>query len=182
MDKLKSYGLPIIEDCAHAFFSRDPLSETGRTGDFAVYSFPKMFPIQIGGLLVCNKNLKIQDHLLDEKRLRYIRNVLSHYIGYSEEIINQRIFNYNYLKRKFESIGFSERFLIEEGTVPGVFMFKTKKNKIDFDQLKLYYYAHGVQCSVFYGEEAFFIPVHQALSTSDMDYFFEIMKSFTEKQ
>ena len=182
IDRLKSYGLPIIEDCAHAFFSRDPLCEIGETGDFVVYSFPKMFPIQIGGLLVSKNHLRNSGQMLDEKRLRYIRNVLSHYIGSREEMINQRIFNYNYLKGRFESIGFSERFVIEDGTVPGVFMFKTEKIKIDLDQLKLYFYAHGVQCSVFYGEEAFFIPVHQALSTSDMDYFFEIMKSFIEEQ
>ena len=95
-----------------------------------------------------------------------------------EKIINDRISNYKYLSEKFTALGLKGRYQLEDGVIPGVFMFKTEGHKIDLPELKKYYYAHGVQCSVFYGEEAFFIPVHQALSEQDMDYFYEIIKSF----
>lgn len=177
--KLKKYGLPIIEDCAGSFFSHDNNNNTGQIGDFVIYSFPKMFPLQIGGLLVSNvQNGNNYNYKIDNESLRYIKNVLSHYIDNKDNIIQSRIYNYNFLKSKFETLELTERFQLKQGTVPGVFMFKTDKLNIDLPGLKKYFYAHGIQCSVFYGEEAFFIPVHQALSEQDLEYFYEVMKSF----
>jgi hypothetical protein len=177
--KLKDHKLPIIEDCAGSFFSTDRTDDIGRIGDFVIYSFPKMFPLQIGGLLVSDLTNEIKkNNVIDDKKVRYIRNVLSHYIKSKEEIINKRIGNYNYLKEIFKSLGFAERFNLDDGSVPGVFMFRREQHNINLPDLKKFFYAHGVQCSVFYGEDSFFIPVHQALNKQDMDYFYEIVKSF----
>jgi hypothetical protein len=177
--KLKNYNLPIIEDCAHSFFSRDEDDSTGNVGDFVIYSFPKMFPLQIGGLLVSNIPGTLEKkNQISEDELRHVKNVLSSQINLRENIIRDRISNYRYLRDKFESLGLTERFHLDKGVVPGVFMFKTDGHNIDLPELKKYFYAHGVQCSVFYGEEAFFIPVHQALGEQDMEYFYEVIKSF----
>lgn len=182
LQKLQEYKLPIIEDCAGSFFSKDTNDSIGKTGDFIIYSFPKMFPLQIGGLLLSNLPGNIdKGNQIDLPGLRHIKNVLSDQIPHKEEIIQKRISNYKYLKYRFESIGFYERFSLEPGVVPGVFMFSTHKYQIDLPELKKYYWSHGVQCSIFYGEDAFFIPVHQSLSEQDLDYFFEILKSFVKK-
>ena len=180
--KVKDYNLPVIEDCAGSFFSHDKNNDIGKVGDFVIYSFPKMFPLQIGGLLVSNLPIKLErGNQIANEELRHIKNVLSHYITSKEKIIRDRLSNYNFIKGKFESIGFTERFQLDHGTVPGVFMFRTDKQKIDLSELKQYYYAHGIQCSVFYGEESFFIPVHQALNEQDMLYFYEVIRSFIHK-
>jgi len=149
--KLREYELPIIEDCAHSFFSQDKDCTIGTVGDFVIYSLPKMFPMQIGGLLVSNvpNRLEKQNQISPES-LRYIKNVLSYSIKFEKEIIQTRLFNYNFLKSYFESLGFSERFQLVKDTVPGVFMFRTDEQKIDLPELKKYFYAHGVECSVFY--------------------------------
>jgi hypothetical protein len=182
LQKLKDLKLPVIEDCAGSFFSYDDNRDIGNLGDFVIYSFPKMFPLQIGGLLVSNCRKRINKrNQIDEITLRYIKNVLSHFIDSEEEIINKRILNYNYLKEKFKLLGFTERFNLVPGIVPGVFMFRSNVLNLDLPELKKYFYAHGVQCSVFYGEESFFIPVHQALNEQDMLYFFEVIKSFIKK-
>jgi hypothetical protein len=180
--KLKDHNLPIIEDCAGSFFSHDTNNTIGELGDFIIYSFPKMFSLQIGGLLVSTipGRLKKSDQINFE-RLRHIKNVLSYHINNKDDIIHQRISNYKFLKNKFESLGFTERFQSDQGIVPGVFMFRTEKLKLDLSELKEYFYAHGVQCSIFYGEESFFIPVHQSLQEHDMLYFFEVIKSFINK-
>lgn len=180
--KLKDHKLPIIEDCAGSFFSHDMNNSIGEIGDFVIYSFPKMFPLQVGGLLVSNYNDRIDKrNQVDDVNLRYIKKVLSHHIKSEEEIVNKRIFHYNYLKDKFGSLGLTERFSLEKGEVPGVFMFRTDKHKIDLPELKIYFYANGVQCSVFYREEAFFLPVHQALNEVDLIYFYEVMRSFIQR-
>ena len=56
--RLKDYKLPIIEDCAGSFFSSDKDGSIGEVGDFVIYSFPKMFPLQVGGLLVSKHNIE----------------------------------------------------------------------------------------------------------------------------
>jgi len=177
--KLKEYKLPIIEDCANSFFSKDKNNSIGEVGDFVIYSFPKMFPLQVGGLLVANRKTNSEgENRIAPEMLRHIKNVLSNYINTEKEITNKRINNYNYLKEKFGSLGFVERFNLEPGVIPSVFMFRTDTQNLNLPELKNHFYSHGVQCSIFYGEETFFIPAHQTLTELDMDYFFEIMKSF----
>lgn len=47
---LKKYGLPIIEDCAYAFFTKN--DEIGKVGDYVIYSLPKAFNMQLGGVML----------------------------------------------------------------------------------------------------------------------------------
>lgn len=179
IESFKKYKIPLIEDCAHSFFSKDKDDTIGKIGDFTIYSFPKIFPLQIGGLLVSNLDCKLPGSvLLGEAEKRYIKNVLSHYIQRKDEIIEKRLQNYSYISIEFESLGLLERFKLADGIIPGVFMFRKGRHQIDLPELKKYFYAHGIQCSVFYGEESFFIPVHQALNEQDLSYFLEVMKSF----
>lgn len=182
LQQLKNYNIPIIEDCAGSFLSDDKNKTIGNIGEFVIYSFPKMFPLQIGGLLVSNmKNSINMVEQIESRKLRHIKNVLSYYIGSITDIKRKRIYNYEYLRAKFKSLGLTERFQIDNRVVPGVFMFKTEDIKISLPELKKYFYAHGVQCSIFYGEEAFFIPVHQSLNEQDLLYFYEVIKSFIYK-
>lgn len=184
LHKLKDLMLPIIEDCAGSFFSEDRFGDIGNIGDFIIYSFPKMFPLQIGGLLVTNLTDRLNEtvkYKINHAWLRHIKNVLSAYVDAREEIIQKRLFNYKFLKSQFELSDVSERFDLSAGVVPAVFMFKTDNMKLNLAELKEYYWAHGIQCSVFYGEESFFIPVHQTLNDQDMLYFYEVFKSFIFK-
>lgn len=179
LNELKKYNLPIIEDCCHSFFSTDKEAAMGNVGDFVIYSFPKMFPLQIGGLLTTNKSfINKEVNKLSNEKNRYIKNVLSHYIVNQQDIIKKRIENYNYLKSQLATVGIEERFKLEDGVVPGVFMFTIKNESIDLPLLKNYLYAQGIQCSIFYGERSFFIPVHQNLIKPDLDYFIKAITSY----
>jgi dTDP-4-amino-4,6-dideoxygalactose transaminase len=180
--KLKELHIPIIEDCAHTFFSTNQEKSMGEVGDFVIYSFPKIFPIQVGGLLVIN-NIKgnVQKNHINEELLVYIKKVLSFYINESIQIKSNRISNYNWLSKKFETLGFMQRFELNENAIPGVFMFKVEENRIDLVGLKKYFYANGIQCSQFYGENTFFIPCHQNLNEGDLEYFTEVLISFINK-
>ncbi len=183
LNELKKTKLPIIEDCAFSFFSKDKDNTIGNIGDFTIYSFPKLFPLQIGGLLVSNLNTEFANFSkmgIIEKR--YIKNVLSYYIKIKDEIIEKRLSNYDFLSQILKRLKLYERFHPSEGIVPGVFMFKKGNHQFDLNALKKYFYIHGIQCSVFYGEEAFFIPVHQYLNEQDMLYFYEVIQSFIYKK
>ncbi len=181
LEELKKYGLPIIEDCAHTFFSVDNKNTIGQIGDFVIYSFPKMFPIQIGGLLVINNSVKLNEpEQLAPEALQYIKNILSHYIVIKDKIIHARLLIYKLLKSKLANIGLLERFELTDGIVPGVYIFRVNDKSIDLAELKINLYAHGIQCSVFYGENSFFIPCHQNLNENDIEYFINVLKSYLQ--
>lgn len=179
LNELKKRSIPIIEDCAYTFFSEDQNLTMGKTGDFVVYSFPKMFPMQVGGLLTYPLTIKAEEEQWPQPGMeRYIKKVLSYYVHRKKEIIQLRLENYNWLKRELEKVGFEERFELQEGVIPGVFMFKVVNEQVNLPELKEYLFSHGIQCSVFYGEQSFFIPNHQALQESDLRYFILVIQSF----
>lgn len=176
LNELRDLNLPIIEDCAFSFYTKGSTNAIGNLGDFAIYSFPKMFPIQIGGLLKQNIKTNIKEEL-DNEAKGYIKKVLSYYISSETEIINKRIKNYNYLTDILKEIDIYPRFHCSSEYIPGVYMFRSN-NKINYPELKLYMTNNGIQCSVFYGEDSFFIPLHQNLSFGDLKYFKEVINSF----
>lgn len=178
--ELKRYGLPIIEDVAYAFFSEDMDHTIGRVGDFAVYSFPKMFPVQVGGLLVFDSTMgEVEEETWPDDRYEpYIRKTMSHYVRQEGQIKEKRISNYLSIRERIREVGFDERFALEEGVIPGVFMFRVNDEEIDLKGLRDHFFRHGIQCSVFYGERAFFIPVNQSLTDVDLDFFVAVLQSF----
>jgi perosamine synthetase len=58
------HGVGLLEDCAHAFFGRHGNTPVGTTGDYAIGSSMKFFPIYEGGCLVSAR------HRLDSVALR----------------------------------------------------------------------------------------------------------------
>lgn len=176
---LKKYGLPIIEDACHSFLSDTPEKNIGSIGDFVIYSLPKIFPIQLGGILSWSSNQKVHGEFIktNTDEYSYISNVISSNIILDKNIKNARINNYNKLCKKFSEINCHPYFDLLENDVPGVFLFKTPES-VDLDEMKKHGWRHGIECSVFYGENAFFIPVHQRLTDKDLEYFFVVFKRF----
>jgi hypothetical protein len=172
MAELVATGLPIIEDCCTTFFSQDEAGTLGKYGDFSVYSFPKFFPIQIGGLLVSNKNKVVPETIqLTMSEKQYVENVVSYYLRQQMSILKNRKENYDYAVNLFLKLGFTPRFTESKHVIPSVLLLKNNGIIQDLNQLKLALYACGIQNSIFYGEDAFFIPLHQHLSIDDIDYF-----------
>lgn len=179
LEELKKYGIPIIEDQAYSFYSTDENNAIGTIGDFVIHSFSKFFPIQIGGLIVSNldNDIPTPDNINPEME-QYIKNVLSFHIKNKDEDCQKRRNNYSYLAELFGTLGFEERFYTSERIVPIVYMFTMGERQIDTNKLKKYFHSYGIYSSVFYREETYFLPVHQALNENDLEYFYEVMKAF----
>jgi len=182
MEKLETLGIPIIEDCCTTFFSQDEQNKVGKYGDFAVYSFPKFFPIQIGGLLVNNKNKQISNSAIDKESKLYIQKVLSYHLGSESELLEKRQTIHMYALEQFKKLGFTNFFPINPLQVPSVMMLKNNGIIKDLPALKTHLWNHGIQSSVFYGEDAFFIPSHQNLTKVDIMYFYEVLHNYSKKQ
>lgn len=176
MAEIKALGLPIIEDCCTTFFSQDNAGQIGQYGNFATYSFPKFFPVQIGGLLVSNQGFsEVLTTELNADEQAYVTQTLSHYLTQNTEIINQRKAIFQYAAKTFDEMGFSLRFEASDLVVPSVLMLNNHHQIKDLPALKVFLADHGIQSSVFYGEDAFFIPCHQHLSRADIDYFAQVI-------
>ena len=182
MEKLTSLGIPIIEDCCPSFFSQDRNRKLGKYGDFAVYSFAKIFPIQIGGLLVNNNMLPTNNSSINDESLNYIKKVLSHYIDQKDKLLQKRASIYEYGLKRLNKLGFTERFVKDKYTVPYAMLLNNHGIAKDLPALKTHLWQHGIHSSVFYGEDAFFLPGHQNLSEIDVDYFLAVVNEFLIKQ
>ena len=170
LEELKKLNIPIIEDCAYAFNSQDCNNTVGSVGTFVIYSFPKFFPIQLGGLLVANNEITVTSDISDEE-IDYVENVIGSCAAQIPIFSESRRANFSYLVERLGTLGLQPRFSIEaKHIVPGVFMFRLPE-KINMPDMKKFLYANGVECSVFYGEQCLFIPCHHKISKNDMDYF-----------
>ena len=168
MKEIAQYGLPIIEDCAHTFYDLD--SEIGKYSDFVVYSFPKAFPMQMGGLLKCNKAIDLES---DKSIETYVLRNLSLHVDKVGMYKNKRRSNFNRYCKLLSDLGIKPYF-DDQQAIPGVFLFMWYDN-IDYPSLKEFLYANGVECSVFYGKSAFFVPCHQYVSKNEIEYISELL-------
>lgn len=182
MEKVVQLGIPIIEDCCTTFFSQNNQQMIGHYGDFSVYSFPKMFPIQVGGILVSNKSNLNASELIESNLKKYLLKVTSHHLKNKEELLKKRHENYNYAISKFRILGFEPYFQTYEFTVPYALVLKNNQIINDLNILKNFLNENGIQNSVFYGEDAFFVPNHQNLSFTDIDLLEQTVAQFIQNQ
>ena len=177
--QLLRYGLPVIEDACLSFASDNAERSLGRVGAMTIFSFPKFFPIQIGGLLVCDPKYNIQETVPPETK-RYIQKVLSYHIGQIDWISEKRRLLFKQFAKKFALLGFLPRFDLQCHSIPGVFMFKTDA-RVDLAAMKTFMNAHGVESSVFYGENAFYLPLNQRMDENDVNYLYELTVFFLRR-
>jgi len=178
LSRLKDFSLPIIEDCAHCFTSQNEEESVSTIGDFVIYSLPKFFPINFGGILF-SRTEKLRQVITADKR-EYIEKVLSHNIRDFNWIVEKRRHNYSYLSNALDlEFGYKARFKLGDKHVPGAFF--SKIDDLDLNALKTFFQDNGVEASVFYGEDAFFMPVNQSLSDVDLDYFVYLIGEFRRR-
>lgn len=176
MESLLKLKIPIIEDLAMSLFSTDVANKAGNYGDFAIYSLPKFFPLQYGGVLKYNQQIYKSNIDNSQAYQLNLKNIISYLLNEKSDIIAKRNENYKYYQAKLLDLGFKTRLKFSDRETPSVFMFCS--NELDLPKLKIFLQLNGVECSVFYGENSFFIPVHQNLKQFDMDYIINLIKYF----
>lgn len=181
---LKEYDVPIIEDYAHSFASiseyTNGVSNERFVGDYVIFSFPKFIPVQFGGAIVStNKNIKSLG--IEEDKKHYLMSTLANNLQKIDEISSLRRIIYQMLVEQFSKLGGTPYFEYLETEIPGAFLFKLDLSQDVLQRLKMYTQSYGIESSVYYGENAFFIPCHQRLTYFDVEYFFEIVNGFIKE-
>lgn len=168
LEELQDYGLPIIEDSSYAFASQNTQHSAGKVGEYVVLSFPKYFAIPFGGALVHSHSSSPGPELPREAR-EFLNSALDVHVGAIGDVARRRHANFDALSALLRPTGCAPRFPSVPGHVPGVFLCRVPEG-VDLPRLKAQMYQLGVECSVFYGERAFFLPVHQCLSYAELRY------------
>ena len=178
LQNLKKYNLPIIEDACHSYLANTDRNDMGLVGDFIIFSLPKVYPIQFGGILSYKPNFNITPRVeFDSSIEKYLSAVISFYQNDLKKIKLARLTNYHGLVQRFAKLDCRPRFKLLKNDIPGVFLFSVPKG-VDLEKMKEHGWRHGIECSIFYGERAFFIPVNQHLTDTDLDYFFTVFFNF----
>ncbi|MEK7560348.1 MAG: GNAT family N-acetyltransferase [Patescibacteria group bacterium] len=161
-------GIPLIEDSAYAWGSGD----AGRYGDYTIYSLTKIFPAQFGGFLVGKKfdhaymwkNFGCADSAKEEIALKTLG---MHLAGF-DAIAEKRRKNYDYYRDVFGD----ERTFFgapAAGVIPGAYMLRMA-DEGEMQEISAFVRQFGIECGNYWKNSAIFLPVHQNLTPSQLDY------------
>jgi len=168
MDTVLKLNLPLIEDMAMSLFSTDDNRQTGNYGDFTIYSLPKFFPMQWGGILKINTpDYQVKPLELNVDLSTGLQKLLTFYLTDAGTIKKIRKNNNKLFQDHLSQFDFKSRFDYDNNETPSVYMCSTP-TFVNLDGLKIFLQQNGVEASVFYGENAFFVPVHQNLKEEDI--------------
>ncbi|HUH00384.1 MAG TPA: DegT/DnrJ/EryC1/StrS family aminotransferase [Kofleriaceae bacterium] len=144
-------GIVLIEDCAYALGTYLSGREVGRYGDYALFSLPKFFAIEAGGVLVSARG----------ERLPVGTNELASLVESPAEIIGRRREVWQHYLDVFGSAAYPAA----EPGVPGVFLLRCAERYRD---LKPYLQGQGIEAGFWYGNDYLFLPCHQQMTVADV--------------
>jgi len=173
--ELRLEGLPVIEDAAYGLLTAVESNWDLERSDYILFSFPKVFEMQFGGLL-CGS---VKSNFNDSELLDIVEKNACHWILQKDEIFSRRRLNFDLIKEEFVNQGFHNSYELNQCENPGVFMFEVGQ-KLPLDSLKLFFNLHGCESSVFYGRNSFFLPTHQNLDIQTINYMGDLLKFFIE--
>ena len=180
MDTVLKLNLPLIEDMAMSLFSTDDNRQTGNYGDFTIYSLPKFFPMQWGGILKINTpDYQVKQVELNVDLSTGLQKLLTFYLTDAETIKNIRKNNNKLFQDHLSQFDFKSRFDYDNNETPSVYMCLTP-DFVNLEGLKIFLQQNGVEASVFYGENAFFVPVHQNLKEEDIMFITLLIKFYCD--
>ncbi|TAK04883.1 GNAT family N-acetyltransferase [Patescibacteria group bacterium] len=160
--------IPLIEDCAYAWGT----AGVGYVGDFAVYSLPKIFPVQFGGLLV-GKRFETAEvwqrfGCADENKEQLILPTVAEMLPRLPEARAARLANEVYYRGLFGDA----RALFgapADGVSPGAFVLRMRDER-DMQETSAFVRSFGIECGNYWQNAAIFLPVHQHLTPALRDY------------
>ncbi|MEO6902844.1 MAG: hypothetical protein ABI315_06805, partial [Bacteroidia bacterium] len=131
----------------------------GSFGNYAIFSLPKTFPINRGGLLVGGK-LNKKNILFNESIHFEIEKEVKQFLPYLKAITKQRNYNYDFFLNKF--FGFKKIFNTKHKTNPFLFGLITKYGLIKC--------INEIEFHPCYIKNGLFLPTNPFLIQDQLEY------------
>ena len=166
----KKRNIPVIEDCAHTINSYfDNGQKVGSVADWTIVSFPKIFPVHIGGLLIGNDHLNnIAAPGNDVTEQAKIVNSLWDSIP---SVTTKRIELFNLYKIKLADSNYGFIGYELKNMMPWFFPMKAKEPGKLMNALR----QNNIECGRWHGTNIIVLPLHQYLDSKDIDYICNIV-------
>lgn len=177
-ERCRKINIPFVENCAWTINSKiNEKFKVGDIGDFAIFSLPKILPMQFGGILkgvfLTDKALK-KYNIYDEAKKNIITNKLLEFMPKIKAYNNKRLENCKYLGGLIKKSGYDLLVEPERDVYPAMLLVKTK----NYEKLYERYMDFGVEVLKYYHEQALGLPIHQNLTKNQLDYIYAIFNGY----
>lgn len=170
-------GVPVIEDCAYAFATRYADGEpVGRRGDYALFSFTKMFSVNFGGVAIAPGGRRLAFAMPSADRA-FLLSTIGAELATLDDVLQARRAVWDDLAERFATIGVTPFFVPVAGEQPPVFMFAHDPGRVSLADVRRRFDACGIEASAFYGSDAFFIPAHHRIGSRTRALMFQIYRA-----
>lgn len=174
----KKRGIPLIEDCAHSIDSEYKGGVVGRTGDYAICSFTKIFPIKYGGLLI-GKSVKYKPTRVQAKIIADIRRLIPKYMYSIAEYSERKRSNYFTFEKKFKKLSLKPLMKLDDHVSPS-FFFPLVTDR--FEEVLEASARSGIECGLWHGTNIVVLPMHQFLNERELERIFRMVRSVYSKK
>ena len=175
--EVQGQGIPVIEDCAYAFATRyADGSKVGSKGDYALFSLSKMFSVNFGGVLVAPDGELPLAPLCQEHEADLLTRIGPE-LSRLPEVVSARRAVWSDLAERFSDLGAPPYFDPMPGEEPSVLMFHHDPARVPLAEVRKRFDQHGIEASIFYGSDAFYVPAHQRLGPASRAFMAEIYRS-----
>lgn len=178
MQLFRGMGIPIINDFAYSFLSLFENEREDFRNEINISSFPKSFNVNFGGVLSVPTSIEDPQVMSSSEAIfKKLSLDLSASAIYGN--IDKRKSNRAFYKKELLSYGYKVVW-DEDEICPGVCMIEPL-NPTNLQNLKSFLQRNGIESSVFYGQEKFFVPVHQLMTLDELEYVCFMIKAYTDE-
>lgn len=171
-------GIPLIEDCAHTVDSWLNGQRVGTLGDYAIVSFPKIFPVRYGGLLVGEK-VGYQPTRIQRDRMAEVERQLPGYLPFLPQYTERKRVHFRFLESRFAELLLQPLFTLTDGISPS-FHFPLVTAR--WEEVLEAAWAAGIEAARWHGADIVVLPQHQFLVDEELEYIVEVVRSVVRSE
>lgn len=168
----KSRGIPLIEDCAHTVDSWRDQCLVGTVGNWTILSFPKVFPVTNGGVLL-GPVIDYASTSTETHNIRTIQESVAPHLPQIAEYSKRRRAAFRELTRIAERHRLQPLFEVTDAIAPWFFPIRTSHWAESLNRAA----AASIDCAHWHGSDLIVLPCHQFLGQREFQVIDEFLGS-----
>lgn len=168
----KQKKIPLLEDCAHGIDCYLDNIRIGTFGDYALYSLPKHFPMENGGVLV-GEHLNVdKSDFYNDKVAMQIENKFQEFLPYLNSLSLKRKNNFKVIQENLQYLPVA--FEYSDTYTPYSIIFFTKKYQELYDNID----SNIAEWLRVYVKNWFCVPTQPLMSDFERNALIEVLKKY----
>ena len=175
MERLRSEadkrGIPLVEDCAHTIDTFYPTGKrVGAYADWIIVSFPKIFPVSLGGMLLGNEHLSdADDESVYQLHTDQFDIVFEDWRNHLQQDSDYRRALYTRIDDSIKQIDLKGFINLTPAISPWFMPIEVDTPKMSVKEFIEEVRRRGIDCGLWHGSKVTVLPLHQCLTTTEAD-------------